>query len=496
MAKNRKIKTNNGGLKGFFKSRKFKYGSVATGLVISFVAVVIMVNVIFSLLADTYSWKVDLTSYDLYSLSESTRQVVNALTPDQKIKLTVMYNEDEYPDQFKETFKRFVNLSENISIEYVDPDLNPQILTSFGSEYSIGEGAVVVQNGDRIRVISFSDMYEQDSSSYNVIYQTEECLTSAVLYVTKEEIPLVYFVTGHGEAGYASFMNLIANNGADVQEVKLSQLSSFDEMARVMVICGPTMDYSEAEIYQLQQFLANDYNYERDLFYFSNPEAPVLPNLEGLLAEWGMAVGHDLVLESDAYTASTYASTSEEVPRYLIPTYTEAEISGVTITTDYLSVVPSSSSVELLPDGNYITETAALMTTSDESYAKSSDAINTYEKTDADEKGPFNIAAIGTRYRYQDNIAIESHVFVAGSVEMLGTTYMTYNGNSGFLFEIYKMMVGETENTLVGTTKTAESTYMTLSTEAIRWGSIIFIVVIPGIFLVIGVAVYIRRRFL
>ncbi len=487
MAKN----TNN-----FFKSRKFKYGSVATGLTVAFVAVVIIINVIFSLLADTYSWKLDMTSYDLYSLSDSTRQVVNSLTADQKIKLTVMYAEDEYPDQFKETFKRFVNLSENITIEYVDPDVNPQILTSFGSEFSIEEGAVVVQNGDRIRVVAFSDMYEQDNSSYNVTYKTEECLTSAVLYVTKAEIPLVYFVTGHGETGYDSFMNLIANNGADVQEVKLSQLSTFDEMARVMVICGPTMDYSEAEIYKLQQFLANDYNYERDLFFFSNPEAPSLPNLEGLLAEWGLALGHDLVLESDAYTASTYANSTEEVPRYLIPSYTEAEVSGVKITTDYLSVVPSASSVNLLFDAQDITETAALLTTSEESYAKSSDAVNTYEKAEGDAEGPFNLAAIGTRYRYQDNVAIESHVFAAGSVEMLQPTYMTYNGNSGFLFEVYKMMVGETENELVGTTKTAASTYMTLSTEAIRWGSIIFIVLIPGIFLVIGVVVYIRRRFL
>ncbi|MBQ8600583.1 MAG: GldG family protein [Clostridia bacterium] len=480
----------------FFKSRKFKYGSVATGLTVAFVAVVIIINVIFSLLADTYSWKLDMTSYDLYSLSDSTRQVVNALSDDQQIKLTVMYSEEEYPDQFKETLKRFVNLSDNITIEYVDPDVNPQILTSFGAEFSIEEGAIVVENGDRKRVIAFSDMYEQDSSSYNVTYKTEECLTSAVLYVTKAEIPLVYFVTGHGESGYDSFMNLIANNGADVQEVKLSQLSTFDEMARVMVICGPTMDYSEAEIYQLQQFLANDYNYERDIFYFSNPEAPELPNLEGLLAEWGLALGHDLVMETDDYTASTYASSTDEVPRYLIPTYTEAEISGVPITTDYLSVVPSASSVELLFDAQDITETAALMTTSDESYAKSSDAINTYEKVEGDREGPFNVAAIATRYRYQDNVAIESHVFVAGSVEMLGATYMTYNGNSGFLFEVYKMMVGETENELVGTTKTAESTYMTMSTSAIRWGSIVFIVIIPAIFLVIGIIVYIRRRFL
>jgi hypothetical protein len=103
----------------FFKSRKFKYGSVATGLTVAFVAVVVIVNIIFSLLADAYSWKLDMTSYDLYSISSSTKQIVNALTKEDTIELTVMYNEEEYPEQFRETVKRFVNLSENFQNDMI-----------------------------------------------------------------------------------------------------------------------------------------------------------------------------------------------------------------------------------------------------------------------------------------------------------------------------------------------------------------------------------------
>lgn len=183
----------------FFKTRKFKYGSISTGLTIVFVAVVIIINVIFSLLTDTYSWKLDMTSYNLYSISASTRQIVNSLTRDQKIELTVMYNEEEYPEQFRETVKRFANLSDNVSYTFVDPDVNPAALTAYGAEYSIQEGAIVVKNGDRVRVIAFNDMYESNSSTGSVTYKIEDCLASAVLYVTKEEIPLVYFITGHGE---------------------------------------------------------------------------------------------------------------------------------------------------------------------------------------------------------------------------------------------------------------------------------------------------------
>ncbi len=480
-----------------FNSRKFKYGSVATGLTVAVVAIVIILNIIFSLLADAYSWKIDMTSYDLYSITDSTREIANALTAEEEIKLTVMYNEEEYPEQFRETVKRIVNLSDRISCSYVDPDVNPQILTSFGAEYSIEEGAIVVQNGDRVRVVAFEEMYEQDASTYTVTYKTEEALASAMLYVTKEEIPLVYFITGHGEKGYDSLMSMMANNGADVQEVKLNQLAKFDDMARVMVICGPAMDYSQAEIYQLQQFLANDYNYERDLFFFSDPASPALPNLEAFLAEWGMKVENNLVLESDENSASTFASSTESGPLYTIPSYTDAEVGGVKLTADYLSVVPTASSVTLLFEEQEITATQALLTTSKDSYAKDNAVVNTYEKAEGDTAGPFNLAAIATRYRYQDNVEISSHLFVAGSVEMLEETYMTYNGNSNFLYEVYKMMVGESELTeMLGAKKTATATTMILDTATLRAGSIVFIGVIPGIFLIIGLIVFIRRRYL
>ncbi len=489
----------------FYKTRKFKYGSLSTALIAIFVVVVVVINIIFTLLSDAYSWKLDLTSYDMYSISDHTKQIVNALTKTDKIEISVMYDEDEYPEQFREIIKRFSNLSKNINCTYVDPVVNPAALTSFGAEYSITEGAVVIVNNggteskidDRTKVISFNDMLEQNSETGSYTYKIEECLASAVLYVTKEEIPLVYFINGHGEAGYESLQGLVANNGADVAEVNLNQLDEIDDMARVMVICGPTMDYSEKEIRQLQDFLSNDYAYERDLFVFSNPEAPVLPNLEGFLEEWGMKVNRDLVLEGASYSASTYATSADSAPIYTIPSYTEAEISGVKITADYMSVVPNTSSIELLFEESGVTETDALMTSSEESYSKSGESINSgYTKESGDKEGPFNVAAVATRYRYDKNVAIESHVFLAGSVDMLHANYFNYNGNGEFIFNIYQMMVDENESTIIGASKAAGSTYLTLDGTTASIVYIVLLGVIPLICLCIGVIVYIRRRFL
>ena len=482
-------------LKGLFKSRKFKYGSVATGLTVAFVAVVVMINVIFSLLADAYSWKLDMTSYDLYSLSDSTKQTVRSLVKNEKIKLTIMYKEDEYPEQFRETVKRFAALSENLDYSFIDIDVNPAAMSEYGEEYNIQEGSIVVESKERIRVIGFNDLYQSDSNTGALTYKTEECLAAAIKYVTKEEVPLVYFVTGHGESGYEALMNLIANNGADVEEVKLNQLTEFDPLARCMVICGPAVDYAQSEIRQLQDFLANDYNYEHNLFYFDNPENATLPNLNAFLADWGIRVEENIVLETDDYSASAYANPAETAPLYTIPSLTEEEVVGQKLTMDYACVVPNSSSITLLFDTKEITETAALLLTSDGSYAKKTTALNAgYEKAKGDKEGPFNLAVLSTRYKYLDNVPVYSHLFAAGSVEMLNEYYMTYNGNGAFLYDIYQMMIGEDEEEIVG--KEAASTMMTLDTATVRWASIIFIGVIPGICLTIGLIVFIRRRYL
>ena len=491
-------KKEKGSLGAFFKSRKFKYGSVATALTAVVIAIVVIINVIFSLLTDAYAWELDLTGNDLYSISTQSKQIVNTLTKDQKIKFTVMYDEEEYPSPFVDIIKRFAALSENIELTFIDTVANPTALTSFGEEYSIGEGAVVVQSDARLRVVNFEDMYTLDDSTSSVTsYDVEERLAAAILYVTQEDVPMTYFVYGHGESGYEAFKSLIANNGSDVEEVQINQLDSFDEMAKTMVICGPVRDYSEAEIRKLQDFLANDYTYERNLFFFANPEAPKLPNLEAFLAEWEIELDHTLVLEDDDHNASTYASKPSEAPLFTIPSYVEPEEDGVDFSADVLCVVPYTGGIRIVNDERNTVDTIALLTTSEGSYAKSTDAIiSGYGKTKEDLEGPFTLAAVASKSNYSHNVKQESHVFVAASVAMLEQSYITYNGNGEYLFNIYQSMVDEAELEVAGATKTVASSYMTLDETTTTWAYILFLGVIPALCLIIGAIVFIRRRFL
>ncbi len=475
----------------FFKSRGFKYGSLATALTAVLIVVVIAANIVFSILTDTYSWALDFTSTNLYDISDATKQVVNALPKQTQIKITVFYDESTYPHYFAEPIKRFANLSENITYEYIDPEKNPASLNQYGTEYQVGSGAVVVESGDRVRVFNTDDYFEYDNETGATAIYIEERLAAGTLYVTKEDIPVVYFVSGHGEAGYESLMNLIANNGADVREVNLmTDKLEFSPYSKLMVICNPARDYSETEIRMLEDFVNNENKFGRNIMYFSSADAIELPNLEAMMETWGIRFNDDLVLDSK--------NSWVNYPYILAPEFTKEDImnTGTAVSTVTAPIVSYSRSIDLLFEENSMYRTQKLISSiADTSYARGINEVSTtWDKQATDKNGPHNLAALSMKYKYENNIQVQSYLFAAGSTDML--SYLTYSGNGEFLMQLYKIMVNEQDETIVAAQKSTSSTVAAFTSAESNIMTVVVLIVVPLIFLIIGLVVYIRRRFL
>ena len=96
-----------------FKNRKFKYGSAAVGLTCVAVALIVIVNVIFSALSDRYRWYVDMTKEKIYGISDSSIALL---------------------DSYKDEPELFRNLNEKIS------EFEPEFITVyFGSDVEEAE---------------------------------------------------------------------------------------------------------------------------------------------------------------------------------------------------------------------------------------------------------------------------------------------------------------------------------------------------------------------
>lgn len=477
---------------GFFTSRGFKYGSLATALTAIIIVAVIAVNLIFSVLSDKYAWSFDITSTDLYAVSDASKQIVNSLDPETEINVTIFSAENNYPYVLSEPIKRFCNLSDKINYSYIDLEKNPAAATKYGAEYSISANSVVVESGDRVRVFDYTDYIEQqDSGSYSIYI--EEKLAAGVLYVTKEDIPVIYFINGHGEEGYETLMKTLANNGAEVEQVNLSTMKEdFSPYGKVMVICQPTRDYAESEIRKIEDFLNNGNMFGRNLMVFSSADSFELPNLERFMALWGIKFGDDTVYD-DENCYSIY-------PNMVIPEVTQEEIleSGEKFESVIYPIVPNSRSIELTFSEHDIYRTqAVLYTNSDTSYSRpSSDVSNSIGKQPTDIGGSHCVAALSMKYKYESNVRVQSLLFASGSTDMISGTVLSETGNGEILMQIYKMMVNEKDDTIVSAQKSMSSTVATINATQNRIVVIITLIVMPLIFFIIGAVVFIRRRFL
>ncbi len=476
--------------KSIFNNRRFKYGSLATALTVSFVAVLVIVNVICTLLTTNYSLKLDITGDDLYKLNTQTLQIIDKTEKD--VSFTVLSDEASYTAQFKEILRRITNASGHFSLTFVDPDKNPTFASSFGSQYDIKEGALIMQCGSKLRVIQMDEMYEMDSETGALTYLLEERVASALMTFMQDRNEIIYFVTGHGESTDDTFRALFSNNGYTVEDLQLYKGMSFKPDATLMVIVNPVRDYSVAEVSAVEAFLTNNYEYGRNLMFFTGASAVSLPNLESLLYDWGIALGRDMIIESDS-------------TRYIsLPTIFQPDVASNDLTQNINAgtvptILSAARSVAPRFETNGNLTVAPVLLSSAASYAKSTEeggTINTYDMEEGDTAGPLNVAVLSQMLKVYNNQNVYSNVFVCGSADMLISDYMAYANNGDFLMSVYDMMMQREGETVLDAVKYTASQTLVLTDAQKTLINVVVMGVIPGIVLILGVIVFIRRRYL
>ena len=474
----------------FFKSQSFKYGTVATSLIAVFILLIFGINILVTFLSDKYSLKLDLTGNGLFKLTDQTIQVLDNL--DKEIEVVVFSSEENFQAQLNEIVKRFCNQTSKIKLTYVDPDKNPTAVNQYGSQYNIEENGIVVKCSNNIRVINQTDMFSTDSNTNVTTITLELNLVSSVINVTKSTKSKVYFLNANGEKNYESLSSALANAGASVEEINILNIDKFDSDARVMVIANPEFDYSTAQIRKIEDFLKNNNEYDRNLFVFSDASNNETPNLNSLLAEWGIEYQNELVFESSDYSYSN-------MPTIFFPQYNADGIEDTSIEGNSTLIMRNARPINVLFDSSTagdITVKSILQTTAN-AYTKdlSKGAINTYDKEDGDRAGKNTVATISQKNVYIDNNNVKN-IVCAISGDMISSDIFASAGNSQFILTIYKDMINDSDETIIDATKYLSNYQMIISDSVSTVINIIILGVIPLILVALGVIVYIRRRYL
>lgn len=474
------------GIREQFATRSSKVGTYSFVLTAVFLAILITVNFALSFLPDSYT-QADLTANQLYSISSQSKVMLSSLEDEITIYWIVASGEeDEYVEKLLHNYEDY---SSKVKVVKKDPDLNPDFTNAYTDE-EIYNNSIIVECGDRYRYISYEEMYEISSTDYYSMYSSadefsgEKLITSAISYCTTEELPVVHVLEGHGEAELsADFADAIETDNLETETLSLLNGESVPDDVECILINAPSTDISEEEKDMLIDFLEGG---GRVLILSGTNTGDELPNLKAVAEYYGISVLEGVVVEesTDHYVFN--------MPVLLMPEMESSEITDPLISDNYHVIMPVAKALDVSePDGD-VTVTPLLQSSENSILKADGYDIETYEKEEGDTQGPLTLAALATKDIDEEN---QMQLVWIASSEMLDEAYNQYSSdaNEDFVLNALEMMC-EKDDSVSVRSKSLTNEYLTVSTSSASLIKVVTIGIIPAVYLIVGIAVVVRRK--
>ncbi len=238
---------------------------------------------------------IDLTTDKVYSISESTKTKLGNLEKEVQIQLLNLGNYTYLLD----FTNKYTQLNSNITVERID-DLTsrPDIMNTYSLQST--DSLIIIKSGERETVLSLYDLYTYDYTTYEQIDITEEAITNAIIEVTIEEKPKVYFLTGHNYYDDSYFQLVQQDITAEANEIaslNLLTTGSVPEDCDCLVITTLKEDLTEMERDQLIDY--SNKGGKILLLADSNILGIDTPNFNQLLDLYGFSISEGILMEQN-----------------------------------------------------------------------------------------------------------------------------------------------------------------------------------------------------
>ena len=236
---------------------------------------------------------IDFTSEKLYTLTQTSKERVKNVQKEVNMYF-IGYSEG---DPIIDLAKQYHNENSKINIEVTNSTSRPDLVEKYAIEGN--SNGIIVEGNEKSKILSTSDFYTYDPSTYEQIDITEEKLTNSILYVVAEKIPTVYFLEGYSEFSISENMNYLsmylANEITEYKTLNILTTGNIPEDCDILAIMSPTEDFMEVEVQAIKNYINKGGNIYFSLDVVS--ETTALPNLQLLLDEYGVSVQNGYILE-------------------------------------------------------------------------------------------------------------------------------------------------------------------------------------------------------
>lgn len=395
------------------ESKQVRYGGYSLLTSLGVVAALALVN----LLVDQFAVEADLTENRLFTLSEQTVQVLDGLTGDVTVyQIATTGRENQLIDSVLE---RYARRSQHLKLATLDPERNPGLAGKYEEEGQVRPGGLIVDGGDRFRLISQFDIFNVNMQTRQAnSLSLEQELTAALLYVTTGDLPTAYLLEGHGERALfqlglpgLGIRDLLENENYEVESLDLVSRDEVPADVDVLLIVQPEQDLSADELRRLDAWLRGG---GRAVFVLQGPRRAPLPNLDELLAGFGVELTNGVIFEEPG-------RHTPESPVALVPELGAHEIVSPMRSARLFTVLPAAGPITELETKRRTLQVESFLDTSEGSFLRTDYTVSSPEQQEGEPSGPFSVGVAIT-----DNDLdgyVKSRLVVFSSVLFLGQPY-------------------------------------------------------------------------
>ena len=395
---------------------KLRYGGLSTLLLLITLAALTALNIGLERLEKKNGWKADFSFNAITTQGEETREVLGSL--EKPVHIYALFRRGEEDAQLMELLDRYAAASPLITWEQADPSLNPTLLSRFTTETDTVEAdslIVFCEETGRARVLGPEDYVslsvDAETGDYTYAGWTyERSITGAIAWVTRDTIPRVVILQGHGELdgeSLAAFDALLEANQYEVAYADLTEESWTPSPEDLLAFFSPLRDLSEAELEKLRTFAAQGGSF----LFTCDYDDPLgsMPRYTALLRSYGFLPREGVVMANPDEPASYY----NHVRMYLLPRMLSTDIT--------MDLLASGAVTTLLPGSRAFSEAedtdrglilSAVLESGEGSYLKLLTKDSTsVDRAEEDPEGPFPLALEARRTTAEGYV---SRAFIIG----------------------------------------------------------------------------------
>ncbi len=463
-----------------------KNGSYSFAISAIFVCVIIVINLIVGELPSKHT-QLDVSEGKLYSIGDQTKEVLKGLEKD--VTIYQIAQEGSEDETIANLLEKYTDESKHVKVVKKDPVVNPKFVSEYTSE-DISANSLIVVCGDRNKVIDYQNIYETSLDYTTYSYQTtgfdgEGQITSAIAYVTSEDLPILYTLEGHGEKELGSAIKEeIEKSNIQINSLNLLTEGTVPEDTDCLLINSPSTDISAEEKDAIIEYLENG----GKSMIFSDYTEEKLENFDSILENYGVKRADGIVFEGDTQRYGM------QMPYYLIPEIQSTDASGDVASSGYMVLAPYAQGIQKLEEVRDTLTVESLLTTSDSSYSKTNMNSDILEKEAEDIEGPFDLGVSITETVGEDK---ETQIVYYSTANLMDNqiNQLVSGGNAQMILSSLNWMTGSEEQTNVSIpSKNLQVSYLTLTAYDTSFWTICTIGLIPGFFLIVGFVVWYKRR--